>query len=62
MAKLSWDKIYKDFRKTHPNYKNKVFWWCPHDFLKILIYLEDGRKITFDYQTREIVFLDETWK
>ena len=58
-VKLTWDKIYKDFRKRHPTLRKEVTYWHPYGFAKILLYLKDGRKMIYDYDPHMAKFLVE---
>lgn len=61
-VKIPWREIYSDFRRRHPNLAKKVLKWHPHDFLTILLYLEDGMKITYDYFDHKATILSSRWK
>lgn len=60
--KITWNMIRNDFKNRHPTFHKKAIYWRPHDYSTILIYLKDGKKITYDYDTKEIKFLIERWK
>lgn len=60
--KITWNKIHKDFTIQHPRYAKEDVYWRPYDFGKILIYLKDGKEITYDYDTKRIKFLPDRWK
>lgn len=55
--KIKWSDIYKDFRMRHPNLKKMVTDWKPHDYLTILLRLNDGSQITYEYMTRDTKFI-----
>lgn len=59
--KITWNKVYSDFKTRLPNWHKEVVYWCPHDYLTILIYVKDGRKATYDYLNHKLTFLDEYW-
>ena len=56
-AKITWDKIYKEFRKTHPEIAKEVLGFQPYDYATILVYLKDNKKISFNYDTKKVDFL-----
>lgn len=60
--KITWNTIRNDFKNQHPTLHKEVAHWRPHDYSTILIYLKDGKKITYDYDTKEIKFLTDKWK
>lgn len=47
--KLSWKKILVDFKRRHPHLAKQVSYWCPNDYMSILVYLKDGTKLTYNY-------------
>lgn len=51
--KISWKMILTDFKNRHPKLSKQITYWCPHDYLTILIYLKDGMKLTYDYYKHE---------
>ena len=59
--KLTWKKIYADFKSRHPNLRKKVMYWCPHGYEMIQIYLDDGSKGTYNYYTKEFKFIRDRW-
>lgn len=54
--KITWDKIYKDFRRRHPNLSKDVINWRPYDYATILMQCKDGSKILYDYDTKKASF------
>lgn len=60
--KITWTMIYKDFKNHHPTFYKEAAYWRPHNYSTILIYLKDGKKITYNYDTKGIQFLIERWK
>ena len=59
--KITWKMILKDFKNRHPNLSKSVSYWCPYDYATILIYLKDGRKLTYNYDTHEDKVLTTSW-
>ena len=59
--KITWDVVYKDFRLRHPNLSKAVTYWCPHDYVTIKLYFEDGRIGTYNYISRKFNFMSERW-
>ena len=49
--------ILTDFKNRHPKLSKQITYWCPHDYLTILIYLKDGMKLTYDYNNHEAKIL-----
>ena len=41
--------VYTKFKKTHPRLSKMVSSFQPCDYAKILIYLKDGSKLTYNY-------------
>lgn len=50
--KVTWDDVYKNFRLRHPNLRNDVVGFRPYEYSTILVYLSDGRKMTYNYDTK----------
>ena len=55
--KLSWDEVYKEFRRTHPKLKNYIIDWRPFDYATIMLYFKDGSRMTYDCTTKECKFV-----
>lgn len=58
---VSWKKILMDFKERHPRLGKEVCWWCPHDYATILIHLNDGMKITYNYDEHRATILCTRW-
>ncbi len=61
MQKITWNKIRDQFKRTHPARHKQVIYWRPHEFGTIMLYFKDGRKGTYNYDTRKLTMLIETW-
>lgn len=55
--KLTWNKIYKDFKQRHPNLRKEVIHWCPYDYCTIQLWLKDGSKMTYNFDEHKAVFI-----
>lgn len=60
--KITWDVIYEDFKFRHPNLSKRVVHWHSHDYATILVYLEDGMRLTYNYDAKKAVILGADWK
>lgn len=49
--KVTWHMVYTKFKKTHPRLSKMVLRFQPYDYAEILIYLKDGSKLTYNYDT-----------
>lgn len=56
MSKLPWQDIYKKFRQTHPNLSKMSVGFAPYGYAEILVYLEDGSKLSYNYDTQYVGF------
>ena len=54
MRKITWQKIYEDFKAQYPKMCKKVVHWQPHDYATIILYFNDGKKKLYNYDTREV--------
>ena len=55
--KITWLKIYNDFRKRHPNMRKEVIHWCPKDYLTIELWLKDGSRLNYYYWDHKATFI-----
>lgn len=53
--KITWDKVYEDFRLHHPKLEKKVLGYYPHDFATILLIFPDQVRMTYNYDTKELL-------
>lgn len=60
--KITWNKIFKDFKRRHPNLSKNVSYWRPFDYATIIIYLKDGMIITYNYDEHRAYILSTRWK
>lgn len=49
MAKVTWNDIYKDFRRRHPNLAKQVCGWRPYGYAQVWIRLKNGSELVHDY-------------
>lgn len=56
-TKTTWKDVYERFKLTYPRLCKTAVHWHPHSFGTILIYFEDGRKATFNYDEPRLKFL-----
>ena len=54
--KVTWKKIYEDFKVRHPRLHKSVGHWRPHSYAKILLLFEDGKQGLYDYDTKIVKF------
>lgn len=59
--KIPWQKVFDDFKRRHPRLSKQVTYWCPHDYLTVLIYLNDGMKLTYSYLDHRATILGTNW-
>lgn len=59
--KIPWKMILKDFKDRHPHLAKRIVYWCPHSFLTILLHIEGGEVMTYDYMKHKATILDGTW-
>lgn len=60
--KVTFDVIYADFRRRHPNLSREVVHWKPLNTLKIKIYMSDGMIIVYDYWTHRATICSANWR
>lgn len=59
---LTWDKIIKSFKQTYPNLSKQAVHFCPIAQMTIAVYLDDGRKLSYNYLDGKANVLSERWK
>lgn len=57
--KATWDNIYKDFRRRHPNLRKDVIHHEPYSYATIKLVLKDGKKMIYNYDTKMAKFINE---
>lgn len=60
--KITWKKVVNDFKERHPKKAKQVVYWRPQDLATVLIYLKDGTKLYYNYDTHESEILTSRWK
>lgn len=55
--KITWEKIRDEFKRCHPRLHKRVSYWRPYDYATIVLYFKDGEKATFNYDTKEVMYL-----
>ena len=60
--KLTFDKIYEDFKLRHPHLSKEVVHWRPCDYMQIEIYMRDGMILKYDYGDHKAVIRSVNWK
>ena len=49
-----WEPIYTDFEEHHPDIANDVIDWYPSAQMEIVVRLNDGKKLSYDWFTKNI--------
>ena len=57
MNKVTWNKIFTDFKKRHPNLSRMALDYRSYDYATIMVYLRDGLKLTYNYDSKRARFL-----
>lgn len=57
--KITWKMILRDFKVHHPHAAKRIVYWRPHSYSEIVIYLDDGIKILYDYNQHASKVYDE---
>ena len=52
--KITWDDIYKDFKRTHPNRSEGVMGFRPYGFATILLYFPNGKRMLYNHDTGDL--------
>lgn len=51
--KITWDKVYRDFKSRHPRLSKDVCHYSPYGYLQISIEFTDGSKMIYDYMSHQ---------
>ena len=51
--KITWEKIYNDFKLRHPKICKRVLGYEPYGYAEILIIFPDRVHIIYNYDTKE---------
>lgn len=54
--------VFKKFKEIYPTLSKQVVYFYPTNLLTIIVYLEDGSKLSFDYDYGRAVRLKDRWK
>ena len=46
---ITWAQIYRDFKKRHPRLSKHTLRYSPSGYLQIMVYMDDGAKISYDF-------------
>ena len=56
MDKITWQKIYADFKLRHPNLSKMSDCFQPYDYAEIFVYLDNGMKLVYNYDIKRVRF------
>ena len=56
-GKITWEQIYRDFEKRHPRLSKRALRYTPSGYLQIMVYMDDGAKISYDFFTSSGKFI-----
>lgn len=56
--KVTWNDVYKDFKRRFPRLRLEVGYWRPYDVGTILLYFPKGIRATYEYDRKELKFLN----
>jgi hypothetical protein len=56
--KITWDKIFKDFKDRYPKRGIEVLGFRPHDYATILLFFPNGVRQTYNYDTKRLTQID----
>lgn len=51
--KVTWDDVYRDYKKHFPKSSKEAFGFEPYDFATILIFFPQGVRGTYNYDTKK---------
>lgn len=55
-------RMYRYFTKTYPKLSSHVVHWHPKNVLELVLYLDDGSKMLYNYDDGRAVILEDRWK
>ena len=54
--KITWEVIFDDFKQRHPNLAKRINRYNSYGYATIQIYLDDGMKLIYNYDTKRATF------
>ena len=59
MARITWQMVFDDFQKRHPNLSREVEQYFPYGFLTILLVGKSGSRMVYDYISKQVRWMDK---
>ena len=57
--KITWDYIYQDFKRRHPNLGKSVYGFRPYNYATIPLFFPDRVHATYNYDTKRLSILHD---
>lgn len=58
---VSWKMIFKDFKEHYPRLAKSAIHWRPYNQGEILIFIEGGDKMVYNYDWKQARVVHEDW-
>ena len=58
MAKITWNKIYEDFKRRYPDFSKEAYFYEPYDYAEIKIWIKGGLRFVYNYDERTGRFIN----
>ena len=55
MSKITWKKVFEDFKERWPSLRRKVIHWQPYNYATIIIYFAEGERSLYNYDTKCLI-------
>lgn len=49
MAKLTWKRIYEDFKRRYPDFSKEAIYYEPYNYAEIKVWIKGGKKFIYNY-------------
>lgn len=59
--KVTWEDMFKDFKRRHPNLGKRIVDWRPCGYATIKLYIDDGLLAKYYYDERCVYYTSERW-
>jgi hypothetical protein len=52
MSKLTWETIYKDFKRIYPDFSKEAYYYEPYDYAEIKVWIKGGKRFVYNYDKK----------
>lgn len=49
MSKVTWEKIYEEFKRKYPDFSKEAYFYEPYDYAEIKVWIKGGKRFVYNY-------------